>query len=259
MKSVSLWVVFLFAAVSAQAAKVENITIEGKILSLKVPAQPAPGNPWLWVGEFGGHLGSLEDGPAISGLVKERYTLLGGSMQLVVPPGQGHNMGPGFFQCRELVTFVKAHAGPVMTLSSPLDYQVVQRTSKRRGTLTIRGEFSDSVANQHDATRTLRGSLYREYMEKLIHVSRREIRWDSPWFVAQASYHVPGEEASPDIRAAQASLWKSGLAFEGPDTDALKGEFRDDGGRGVHFSGLGLREHAARWVEKVAPWLGTKQ
>lgn len=113
----------------------------------------------------------------------------------------------------------------------------------------------ESDANQQDPTRTLVGNLYREYLEKLIRDSRRAIGWDAPWFVAQVSYHVPGDEASPDIRAAQASLWKDGIALEGPDTDALKGEWRDAGGQGVHFSGPGLREHATRWVEKVAPWL----
>jgi pimeloyl-ACP methyl ester carboxylesterase len=45
-----------------------------------------------------------------SGIVKERYTALGASMQLVVPEGQGHNMWPGFFECQELVDFVKKHA-----------------------------------------------------------------------------------------------------------------------------------------------------
>lgn len=43
---------------------------------------------------------------ANSGLMKTRYTALGGKMQLVVPPGQGHNMWQGFFQCQELVDFV---------------------------------------------------------------------------------------------------------------------------------------------------------
>ncbi len=113
----------------------------------------------------------------------------------------------------------------------------------------------ESDANQGDASRTLPGKLYRQYLEKLIRESRREIGWNAPWFVAQVSYHVPGDEASPDIRAAQASLWKAGLAFEGPDSDALKGNLRENGGKGVHFSGPGLREHAAKWVEKVAPWL----
>jgi len=49
---------------------------------------------------------------ANSGLVRERYTALGGSMQLVVPPGQGHTMWSGFFQDPELVRFVLAHALP---------------------------------------------------------------------------------------------------------------------------------------------------
>lgn len=45
---------------------------------------------------------------ANSGLVRERYQKLGGTMQLIVPPGQGHNMWQGFFQSRELVEFVIA-------------------------------------------------------------------------------------------------------------------------------------------------------
>ena len=48
---------------------------------------------------------------ANSGRMKERYTALGGSMEMLVPKGQGHNMWTGFFQCEELVRFVKTHAG----------------------------------------------------------------------------------------------------------------------------------------------------
>jgi pimeloyl-ACP methyl ester carboxylesterase len=47
---------------------------------------------------------------ANSGLVKSRYEALSGSIQLIVPKGQGHNMWIGFFQCAELVAFVKANA-----------------------------------------------------------------------------------------------------------------------------------------------------
>lgn len=39
----------------------ETLTIDGHQLSLKVPRTPAPGRPWLWVGEFGGHLSNVED------------------------------------------------------------------------------------------------------------------------------------------------------------------------------------------------------
>lgn len=113
----------------------------------------------------------------------------------------------------------------------------------------------ESDANQADSTRTLPGELYRKYLETIIRESRKSCGRETPWFVSQASYHIPGDEASPEIRAAQASLWKDGIALEGPDSDALKGELRENGGKGVHFSGKGLREHAAKWEEKVAPWL----
>jgi len=51
----------------ASAATVEKLTIDGKSVTLKVPTQAAPGGPWLWVGEFGGHLKSLEDGLVAQG------------------------------------------------------------------------------------------------------------------------------------------------------------------------------------------------
>jgi len=47
---------------------------------------------------------------ANSGLMRERYAALGGTMELVVPAGQGHNLWSGFFQSEELVAFVKTHA-----------------------------------------------------------------------------------------------------------------------------------------------------
>ncbi len=124
-----------------------------------------------------------------------------------------------------------------------------------RGFRAVLWHQGESDANQQDPARTLPGSLYHEYLEELIRESRRALGWEVPWFVAQVSYHVPGDEASADIRAAQASLWKDGIALPGPDSDALKGDLRENGGKGVHFSGPGLRAHAASWMEKVAPWL----
>jgi hypothetical protein len=124
-----------------------------------------------------------------------------------------------------------------------------------RGFRAVLWHQGESDANQKDTTRTLPGKLYREHLERIIRDSRRDIGWDSPWFVAQASYHVPGDEGSDDIRAAQASLWKDGIALEGPDSDALKGRLREREGQGVHFSGAGLRDHGAKWAEKVIPWL----
>jgi predicted phosphodiesterase len=116
----------------------------------------------------------------------------------------------------------------------------------------------ESDANQKDPTRTLSGPLYEKYLTQLILKTRTDLEWDVPWFVAQATYHVPGDESDPNIRAAQANLWKNGVAFQGPDTDQLKGKLRERDGQGVHFSGPGLEVHADAWFDKVSPWLKQK-
>jgi hypothetical protein len=113
----------------------------------------------------------------------------------------------------------------------------------------------ESDANQKDTSRTLPGSLYREYLENIIRESRREIGWDAPWFVAQASYHGPADTGSPDIRSAQKSVSGDGWALEGPDSDTLQGDLRENSGRGVHLTGPGLVRHAALWSEKIVAWL----
>ena len=43
-------------------------------------------------------------------LLKERYETAGGSVTVKVVPGEGHKVGPSFFECRELVDFVLKHA-----------------------------------------------------------------------------------------------------------------------------------------------------
>ena len=45
-----------------------------------------------------------------SGRMKDLYRALGGTMDLVIPKGQGHTMWSGFFESRELVDFVITHA-----------------------------------------------------------------------------------------------------------------------------------------------------
>ncbi|MCB1275672.1 prolyl oligopeptidase family serine peptidase [Prosthecobacter sp.] len=39
-------------------------------------------------------------------VVKERYEAGGGSIQVKIIPGEGHKVGPSFFECQELVDFV---------------------------------------------------------------------------------------------------------------------------------------------------------
>lgn len=117
----------------------------------------------------------------------------------------------------------------------------------------------ESDANQpKEMNSTLPGDLYTRYMEQLITESQLAIGWEVPWFTAMATYHIPGDEYSTDIQQAQLALWNAGISLEGPNTDELKNEMRENNGKGVHFSARGLQKHAELWVEKVSPWL-TKQ
>ena len=51
--------------------------------------------------------------------LRKRYEALGGRMQLIIPPGQGHNMWEGFFQCQELLDFVLNRAKQGNATSEP--------------------------------------------------------------------------------------------------------------------------------------------
>jgi pimeloyl-ACP methyl ester carboxylesterase len=42
-------------------------------------------------------------------ILKERYEAAGGSFRVKIVPGEGHKVGPSFFECRELVDFVLGH------------------------------------------------------------------------------------------------------------------------------------------------------
>jgi predicted esterase len=44
-------------------------------------------------------------------LLRERYEAGGGSITVKLIPGEGHKVSPSFFECRELVDFILAHAG----------------------------------------------------------------------------------------------------------------------------------------------------
>jgi hypothetical protein len=95
---------------------------------------------------------------ANSGLVNERYATLGGSMLLIVAPGQGHNMWTGFFQCHELVDFVTTYTAPRLTLTSPREYQVIQRSASSQTAIAIRGTSTNPMptASVIEASRHVR-------------------------------------------------------------------------------------------------------
>ncbi len=100
---------------------------------------------------------------------------------------------------------------------------------------------------------------YQRMMERLIREMRARAGWDFPWFVARVSYHSPTDASAPEIRAAQEALSTEGLALEGPDTDTLTGDYRQDNGTGIHMSAKGLVAHGRLWAEAVEAWLDRSQ
>jgi len=96
---------------------------------------------------------------------------------------------------------------------------------------------------------------YQRMMGRLIREMRRQAGWDFPWFVARVSYHSPSDPGAPEIRAAQEALVTEGLALQGPDTDQLTGDYRQNNGSGIHMSAKGLAAHGKLWAEAVEAWL----
>lgn len=112
----------------------------------------------------------------------------------------------------------------------------------------------ESDANQPPGHQ-ISAATYRRMLIQIIRESRKRAGWKFPWFVAEATYHSPQEQSCPPIQEAQRSLWQSGIAREGPDTDTLTSEYRQNQGKGVHFSDAGLKAHGALWAEKVEVYL----
>jgi hypothetical protein len=120
-----------------------------------------------------------------------------------------------------------------------------------RALLWHQGESDSHQPPEHD----IDAATYRSMMINLIRTSRKEAGWDFPWFVAQVSYHTPEDTGCPPIREAQRSLWRRGLAMEGPDTDTLTAAYRQNGGKGTHMNDAGLKAHGLLWADKVSLYL----
>lgn len=122
-----------------------------------------------------------------------------------------------------------------------------------RALLWHQGESDAHQKPEHEIT----GEEYGRMLREVIAASRREAGWNVPWFVAQVSYHTPDDTSCPPIRDAQRTLWLDGTALEGPDTDRLTGDNRQNQGKGVHLSDKGLQAHGKLWADKVAAWLSS--
>lgn len=124
-----------------------------------------------------------------------------------------------------------------------------------RGVRAVLWHQGESDAGQaragYPADRQISGDDYFAYLATLIRAAGARAGGPLPWFTAQTTYHSEGDPADEEFRAAQKRIWDAGLARPGPDTDALRAEWRD----GVHFHAKGLQKHGELWAEKVGPWL----
>ena len=117
-----------------------------------------------------------------------------------------------------------------------------------RAVLWHQGESDAGQARSgYPADRQITGEQYFEFMSLLIRAAQQKAGWPVPWFTAQATYHSVGDPSDAEFRAAMKKSWDEGVSQEGPDTDALRAEYRS----GVHFNGKGQREHGRLWAEKV--------
>jgi hypothetical protein len=106
-----------------------------------------------------------------------------------------------------------------------------------RAVLWHQGESDSHQKPEHEIS----SDTYRRMLEHVILSTRKQAGWDIPWFVAEASYGTPEIPSWPPVREAQRSLWLSGVALPGPDTDTLGSPYRQNNGKGVHFSDAGLK------------------
>jgi hypothetical protein len=130
-------------------------------------------------------------------------------------------------------------------------YQWLMKRIEQLGT----GGFRAVLWHQGETDVRMTADRYAGLLRNLIEGTKKDAGWDFPWFVAQVSYLNPREPSSPTTRAGQKKVWEEGVALEGPDTDTLTGDNRDDGGKGIHFSGKGLRAHGKLWADKVGAYL----
>ncbi|MHB1150721.1 MAG: sialate O-acetylesterase [Eubacteriales bacterium] len=113
----------------------------------------------------------------------------------------------------------------------------------------------ESDSNQPEPVRQITADEYKSALSNIIHLTQKQADRKFPWFVAQVSYHTPEDTGCEIIRNAQQELWDGETIFKGPDTDTLTGDYRENEGKGVHFSDKGLKAHAKMWAEAVIGYI----
>jgi hypothetical protein len=154
-----------------------------------------------------------------------------------------------------MAKFVSRNAQGLLVSDGTLFNGMMQRIHQlgRHGFRALLWHQGESDSNQKP-DHQISATLYRQMMVELIKASRQDSGWQFPWIVAEATYQ-PQAPSAPAIEAAQRSLWRRGLACQGPNTDTLGPVWRQNHGKGVHFSNEGLKKHGQLWAQAVEVYL----
>lgn len=104
---------------------------------------------------------------------------------------------------------------------------------------------------ENDSSDNTQSHVYYEKLAEIIIRSQHSAGWYVPWFVAIASYS--SEKVNYNVRDGQKRLSDDKIAYLGPDTDKLIGDYRAEDH--VHFSEKGLKEHGKMWAECVKAYI----
>lgn len=155
-----------------------------------------------------------------------------------------------------MTKFVTTRAGGTLVSDGTLFDGLMARIQRlgRHGFRAVLWHQGESDAHQQPG-HNLSAQVYERMLAHIIETSRSRAGWDIPWFVAQATYHSPIDEQTPELRDAQSDLWRRHIALEGPDTDALISTYRQNNGKGVHLNDAGLKLHGHLWALRVEAYL----
>lgn len=105
-----------------------------------------------------------------------------------------------------------------------------------------------------DAVYTPDTDYYATLLIELINRIRYDCGFNIPWMVAQAAYHPKAtREKEALIRKAQKLCCNGEDIIEGPDSDALQGDYRIL--NSAHFTLKGLQAHGKLWAEHIIKFL----
>ena len=101
--------------------------------------------------------------------------------------------------------------------------------------------FRAVLWHQGESDYGAKAEAYADGLGKIITGIRKEAGWEMPWCVAHASF-CPGKPVvDTNSRGGQKILWGKGIALEGPDTDKMLGDLRDQCGKASTSARTGSR------------------